>query len=855
MRTLSQLLAEIRKHYSSAIVKFNYPTLFLIITHPDFSALDDDSRLSAVLDKCKLNEEQLSRIVDSSASQLLLLTEKELNEDYSFLVDNTTNNHWLSQHNSNFRDNINYNNTQNINTIHFYGQKGGQARSSVVGALARDLADNGHKVLVIDADIEAPTLHTIFGVERVEIEHSLMGYAGWAAEPQYTSNPSIPGVYFIGCRPTAEEWEMDYEAFTLRSMLDPHSLANIFSKIFELEAIKNGEFDTVLVDHRTGAATSVVPIISTVPGPCVIFSRPDNQTTWLQGIRTLLSFYPQTPGAYISFSLDNLRKKGVTTESEAEFKEKLLEILSEALAVDAEDPDPLPTDELERFYISWSYDRAFFNSSLPKISQLQTENIHAISQLKEVLGINKVAVRATPIERTAQNKTSSSGIIDETWFVESDMTRSILQQDSNLNYIFGRKGTGKSRLFKESVERGIGLPLLSPSEYGEIDANIPNSSDTYIKTLLSNVNENYETFWWALISARLEAERSNAQYKSILQKYARYSPAELALTAAPLQVVDKLRNRKINLLVDGLETAVPSTKLKSFVEGILLCMNTVQNSSDFRQRLSIRLFIRIDLAIGSQNIEQQTSGRKIDLYWDEQAQMNYALACIASNDWVRHNFPHTIDKINLNKQDICLGRLSTEACEEFLLQIFPENLRRSNIKTITFIKTYFRDASSQDNEHLATFYPRLFLNFTTSLFAHLKKLPSPIDENGKIDQSSIFESYDTAATNFINDAKQELAHAITLNADLAENLRQVNLLLDALKGKATPFSLDSLAQKICADIGASISEESIKNALRTMKDMGFFEQTPKDVSKWRAGRVYKSALKMKFVRGIKAKES
>ncbi|MFL1528901.1 tyrosine-protein kinase family protein [Pseudomonas sp. O230] len=855
MKTLSELLKNIRTHYPAATINFNYPTIYIIVSDSEFERLDDNHRLRLFLDKCSINDIELARIIDSSASQILLLTAKELELDYSFLLSSQQNNHWLSQHNACFKENIRYENTKDINTIHFYGQKGGQARSSVVGALARDLADSGHKVLVIDADIEAPTLHTIFGIEKIQIENSLMGYAGWAAEPSYTSNPTIPGVYFIGCRPTEEEWEMDYEAFSLRCTLDPKSLSDTFTKIFKIDNIVNGEFDTVLVDHRTGATTSVIPIISTIPGPCVIFSRPDNQTTWLQGIKTLLSFNPANPGAYVSFSLDNLKKKGSTTEAEAEFKEKLLEALSEALAIDAEDPEPLPTDELERFYIPWIYDRAFFNSSLPKISQLQTENIYAISQLKEILGINKPSIKILAPEAIQLSKTSSSGIIDETWFVESDMTRSILQQDSNLNYIFGRKGTGKSRLFKESVERGIGLPLLSPSEYGEIDASIPNSSDTYIKAILNNINENYEVFWWALISARLEAERSNSQYKTILQGYARLSYEQLSQTASPLHVVDKLRNRKINLLVDGLETAVPSTKLKSFVEGILLCMNTVQNSSDFRQRLSIRLFIRVDLAIGSQNIEQQTSGRKIDLYWDEQAQMNYALACIASNSWVQKNFPDTIKEIEKHKQDICLGKLLTEDCEAFLLQIFPDNLRRSNIKTITFIKTYFRDASSQDNEHLATFYPRLFLNFITSLFSHLEKLKSPFDENGKIEQSSIFESYDTAATNFINDAKQELAHAITLDPELSENLRQVNLLLDALKGKATPFTLDSLAQKICKDIGSSITEESIKGALRTMKDMGFFEQTPKDVSKWRAGRVYKSALKMKFVRGIKAKES
>lgn len=855
MRTLSELLEKIRVAYPTTFVSFSFPTIYIIITNSNFEDLDENQRATFIMKQCEIEKDDISRIIESSSSQLLLLTEHELKNEYSFLLSSESNNHWLSQHNQCFTKNIQHKNTENINTIHFYGQKGGQARSSVVGTLARDLADNGHKVLVIDADIEAPTLHTIFGIEHIQIENSLMGYSGWAEEPSYTSNPAIPGVYFIGCRPTDEKWEMDYEAFSLRCALDPKTLSDIFLRILEIDKVQSGEFDTILVDHRTGTTTSVVPIISTIPGPCVIFSRPDNQTTWFRGIKTLLSFNPKNPGAYISFSLDSLKKKGSSTESEAEFKEKLLDILSEALAVEAEDPEPLPTDELERFYIPWMYDRAFFNSTLPKISQLQTENIYALNQLKEVLGINKPATKPIQPETKPQAKTSSSGIIDQTWFVESDMTRSILQQDSNLNYIFGRKGTGKSRLFKESIERGIGLPLLSPSEYGQIDPNIPNSSDTYIKTILSKIDDNYETFWWALISARLEAEKSNSQYKSVLQRYARLTYDQLAQDVSPLHVAEKLKNRKINLLVDGLETAVPSTKLKRFVEGIILCMNTVQNSSDFRQRLSIRLFIRVDLAIGSQNIEQQTSGRKIDLYWDEQAQMNYALACLASNSWVQQNFKKTITEIEKHKQDICLGKLSTEDCETFLLQIFPENLRRSNIKTITFIKTYFRDASSQDNEHLATFYPRLFYNFIESLFYHLQKLKTPVDENGKIEQSSIFESYDTAANNFINDAKQELAHAITLDEDLTENLRKVNLLLDALKGKATPFTLDSLTQKIHSDIDSSITEESIKSALRTMKDMGFFEQTPKDVSKWRAGRVYKSALKMKFVRGIKAKES
>ncbi|WP_144935030.1 tyrosine-protein kinase family protein [Pseudomonas alabamensis] len=854
MKTLSDLLQTVKAHYDDANISFVFPTVYLIVISDEFSKFDEEARSTLFLEKCEIATTDLHRITSSSASQLLLISPSEKDE-YSFLLNNNSNNHWLSQHNACFQENIRYKNTEHIDVIHFYGQKGGQARSSVVGALARDLADSGRKVLVIDADIEAPTLHTIFGIEDINVENSLMGYAGWAEEPAYTSNPTIPGIYFIGCRPTEECWEMDYESFSLRCSLDPFTLSKIFEKIFDIEQIKSGQFDTVLVDHRTGTTTSVIPIISTIPGPAVIFSRPDNQTTWMHGIKTLLSFNPQNPGAFISFSLDNLKKKGSTTEAEAEFKEKLLDILSDTLASGAEDPEPLPTDELERYYIPWMYDRAFFNSTLPKISQLQTDNIYALGQLKEILGLNKPTEKVSLAINNDQKLSSASGIIDQTWFVESDMTRAILQQDSNLNYIFGRKGTGKSRLFKESIERGIGLPLLAPSEYGTIDSSIPNSSDLGIDTLLTKLGENFQAFWWALISARLEAERSNSQYKSLIQEYANSSLEDILRLANPMQVSERLKNRKITLLVDGLETAVPSTKLRNFVEGALRCMNTIQNSSEFRQKLSVRLFIRIDLAIGSQNIEQQTSGRKIDLYWDEQAQMNYVLACIAANPVAKKLFKPTIIKIEKRKQDICRGKLPTDECENFLLEVFPDNLRRSNIKTITFIKTYFRDAASQDNDQLATFYPRLFLDFTSSLFTQLEKIKNPLDTNGRIEQSAIFESYDNAAKEFINDAKQELQHAITLDVDPEKNRIKVNNLLDSLKGKATPFSLDLLTQKINSEIGEILNEELVKGALRTMKEMGFFEQTAKDTSKWRAGRVYKSALKMKFVRGAKAREN
>jgi len=45
---------------------------------------------------------------------------------------------------------------QSVRAIHFYGYKGGQARSSVLAFLSRVLATSGWKILVIDAAAAAP---------------------------------------------------------------------------------------------------------------------------------------------------------------------------------------------------------------------------------------------------------------------------------------------------------------------------------------------------------------------------------------------------------------------------------------------------------------------------------------------------------------------------------------------------------------------------------------------------------------------------------------------------------------------------------------------------------------------------
>jgi hypothetical protein len=46
-----------------------------------------------------------------------------------------------------------------------------------------------------------------------------------------------------------------------------------------------------------------------------------------------------------------------------------------------------------------------------------------------------------------------------------------------------------------------------------------------------------------------------------------------------------------------------------------------------------------------------------------------------------------------------------------------------------------------------------------------------------------------------------------------------------------------------------IAAESVRNALEKMKDVGMFESRPDYPGEWRAGRLFKSSLRVKYVRG------
>ena len=278
--------------------------------------------------------------------------------------------------------------------------------------------------------------------------------------------------------------------------------------------------------------------------------------------------------------------------------------------------------------------------------------------------------------------------------------------------------------------------------------------------------------------------------------------------------------------------------------------------------MKFKIFLRTDLAErGYQNIEQQIFGKVIYLNWDTQKIFNFILSRISNINWYRQNFPDLIKRIEEKREDIQRGVLSTEECENLLLMAFPEKLRRNNLATKTFLKTYFADSASETPEGSTTdklrYYPRIF-----DKFIQVIANPTSTDvgsftgkqiEDGKIDPSLIVIAHEAAAKDYLGQLRSELNYLINLADHMSENEQKIRSLLSAFDGLKTPFKLDQCISELAEK--TQIDKSKIRNAIESMKRVGMFEDRPKYTGELRVGRLFKSSLRMKYNRKYPHKDS
>jgi len=710
--------------------------------------------------------------------------------------------------------------------VHFYGFKGGQGRSTTLALMARVLAEDGWRVLAVDFDAEAPSLDVIFGISTTDIAATVLGLR--MAEPTLRPvglgrTPAYGEVALMPFRPEATAFDLDSAALAYELQGYPPGAEAMCQQLRTLVAA----YDLVLIDHRTGLGPLVPLLVRDLPGPVLNFARLDGQSRGGRSAAGALWALADAtpPGALVSVAPPE--------ESEEQFRERtraegedLLQHLAEAYgrsqpaaSAGGEDEGRGADEVLDHWFVL-PFDAPLARSSrLPQLG-IGSDRFDSLRRLLRIDGIKKLTQKLEP-----------SGASDEGDLIITQALRNLKTPNNPYTIIVGRKGTGKTRLVKELTLRGLGQPLLVPSDV--VDTAIPGirAGALGLKELVARFRESPDLLWVALLTAALEG--GTTEQAKVLAQASALGRDEAALYGR-LRAAALTQTTRTTYFVDALESAFDLRDTFPFVSGLFRIIEMLDSTPELSRALKLQVFIRKDLVDkGIQNREQLESGRRIDLSWDLRTIFNFALSRIASIDWYRDCFPTAIQQIDEALPRIREGQLEVARCEALLLEVFPEKLAYKNIYTSTFLKTYFSDETRGES----MFYPRIYVFFFEALRRlHQAKEPT---HQGKLDGTLVVKAHEQASREFLQEVRQELVHAAGIT-----DSKDVDAVIEKLEGKVTPFDVGALVKSV---VTATVLEpDRVRRILDAMKQLGIFEDYPKRPNQWRSGRLFKTALGMRF---------
>ena len=866
MIPLQKLLKAGQNRYQNLELRYIHPSLYVICLDPQFEGLDPDARRALFTNNLGLPPEDVNEALSAAEVMLHLVTAAERVSELAFIDSSPPSHHWIE-----YLAGINSNHHLQVRSgppiIHFYGYKGGQARTTVLAMLSKSLAEDGYKTLVVDADLEAPTLHSFFESKVTKLDSTLLGciHHRLNAVPQPVYVPRASGsqgrVDLIACRPAGPEYDLDLATFTLQTSLNPNLIQTGFCRLLE----SCSTYDAILVDHRSGLSSTVLPVIEALPGPVVVCLRLDEQSDEADAFfEVLFSRNSDIPGVFLSFTLDPEDTAEKLIGKNSSRIDALLSTLGKAIQMGAQpsvangagelEDSPQP-DELLGYWIPWFHDRSFLSKRSPTLDGISNDNRNSLLKMRELLGVQgsrKVRPPAGPLdsEMAKTPKLTNSGNTDQGLLIQTDALRKLLVPASPYTYVLGRKGTGKTRLLKSMVDRGLGAPLLVADDFPNPDAIL--SSDPLIKDTSDCFPlTEAEKFWWVLLDAVSRGTEKTAReaLEDWVTRLRARGPSEVSVhqISQSIEIWDKPRV----FLIDGVETAFNAGKMAAFVAGLFRFLGAIQSNSRLSQKLTVRLFIRPDLARRAvENVEQQIEGRTLTLSWDTQSILNFALARMYELEWFQKQFPTSMRRIQENLERFEDGAVPEVECNEYLLEVFPQKIRRNNLLTLTFLKDYFSEGQGES----ASFYPRIYDSFLRSIAdPSLMGTPSarvPQMEDARVAQSLIILAHDYASKEYLKTVAAELSNLLQLADQPHENQARVDNLIEAFSGLSTPFELDRCVEDASAKLRTSfdIDHRAVRDALQQMKRIGIFEDRPGYAGWWRAGRLFKNALGMKYVR-------
>ena len=815
---------------------FRFPYAYIRAISSEFEGMGEEEREQLACEKMKLSTAELRKTAADCLFTLQWMTPGEATQQK---LDNRGE-HWLRAFLENSTDLSETKMVSPIRVAHFFGYKGGQGRSTVMASLAQKLAYDGVRVLLLDADLEAPSLDVMLGI-KANISSTLLGIVH--KTPNIIAVPALQGreggeARLIACRPRETTYDIDFSAFALQTSLVPGILLEAIERIRNW-AIEQ-KFDVILVDHRSGMAMTTLTWMKSLPGPALVFTKLDEQWRGAEEVlRKVLAVNASNPGVIVTFKPDeepeeSFRRRTVHQRAD------LLRLVGEAIARSIQTDSTEPDDEfscdpmsIEDHWILWPYDQAFRTTTLPDYSLLGSGTKHVLDELTRLLEIT------LPVKK---GKLSGIGSLDQGDLIQTDALMKLRQPNNTIRYIFGRKGTGKTRLAKQLALENWGESLL-------VDANSDTSSgittsETEFEQAKTKFHDDPEGLWWSiLLSALLGTDTERNTLRTRLSTVIAENFDAGTLRQKVIEALPKEGARIF--LFDGIETAFKASDIYSYVEGLFRFMLAIQADDRFSGKVEVKLFLRTDLASRSvQNLEQQVEGRKIDLYWDYRKILNFLLSRLPLLPFFKNTFPDTVSAVESMNASIRSGDVTEQDCEQLLLEMFPGKLARFNILTTTFLRLHFADSSSQGSN---SYYPRIVDKFLSELNNQGEKTGGTPLIDGHIDQQLIIKAHEQASDDYMKQIRQELQHLLDFKQQTPEaNQLKLDEWINAFTGQRTPFIVDDIEKYLSKRI--KLDEPTVRRYLDQMLALGIFERTADTPNVWRTGRLFKSSLKMKYKR-------
>jgi len=159
-----------------------------------------------------------------------------------------------------------------IISVHSY--RGGTGKSNITANLATLLATNGHRVGVVDTDIQSPGIHILFGLDEAEMGHSLNDYLWGTCHIKETAHDVTPRL----------SGEISGQVFLIPSSMKAGDIARVLREGYDVGVLRDGfheliealKLDVLMIDTHPGLNEETLLSIA-ISDAVTIVLRPDQQ--------------------------------------------------------------------------------------------------------------------------------------------------------------------------------------------------------------------------------------------------------------------------------------------------------------------------------------------------------------------------------------------------------------------------------------------------------------------------------------------------------------------------------------------------------------------------------------------------